>query len=66
MNNTPCPLCNHLWHRSFLAFVKREYKEHGRLMNELQEHRAKCTVINTQWYRLLWPNAIVVEVTTNA
>lgn len=63
MNNNPCSLCTHLYNRAFQAFVKREHREYDRLMGELDTHRETC---GNQWYRLLWPNAVVTVVNNAA
>lgn len=61
MNPTPCPLCNALFERKRLAFIRSEWREFERLQNELDAHKVICEVINSQWYRCLWPSAVVIE-----
>ena len=57
MNDTPCPLCNHLRRKCLTAFIKREYRELERCENELEKHRSSCDIVNGAWYLGLWQNA---------
>lgn len=60
MNDTPCPLCNHLLVTRRQAFIKREWAELARLEAEYKKHVQACEVVNSQWYQSLWRNCVVV------
>lgn len=60
MNDTPCPVCNHILNARRLAYYKSEWKEWQRYNNEYLAHRAKCLVLQSAWYQSLWGVPVVV------
>lgn len=60
MNDTACPICNHLIAQRKQAFIKREYAALAYYENKHAEHRAACDIVNNAGYLALWQNAKVV------
>lgn len=63
MNPTPCFECNNIRADIWDAYISRRWRDLLKLYDKQAEHEAGCTIIHSDWYKSLWPNAVVVEVT---
>ena len=66
MNDTPCPICNHLLAQRRQAFIKREYAALAYYEHQHEIHAANCDIMQQAYYLGLWQNARVVQVTAPA
>jgi hypothetical protein len=55
--NIPCPVCNFLTEQRRMAFIRREYAALRYYEEQHEQHRAKCEIINSSWYKGLWQSA---------
>jgi len=60
MNDTPCTDCNFIAWRISCAYIARDWKDVRFWQEKRIEHQEACEVINSEWFKGLWPNAVVV------